>query len=129
MAEYGTVTVRVFTSRAQIPLEGATVAVTQKRPGGRHSLLSIQIADENGKTAPVTIPAPPAAGSESPGTSAPFAVCDVWADHPDYELLVAEDVQVFPGVETLQNMELIPLPEHTAPRDAVDQVRITPQPL
>ena len=42
---------------------------------------------------------------------------------------MVEDVQVFPGVETVQNMELIPLPEHVAPRDAVNEVLVTPQPL
>ncbi|MBC5735952.1 MULTISPECIES: spore cortex-lytic protein [Oscillospiraceae] len=129
MADYGTVSVRVFTARAQIPLEGTTVAVTRKRPNGKHELISIQTANENGKIAPVTIPTPPPAGSEAPGSARPFSTCDVWADHPDYELLVVEDVQVFPGVETVQNMELIPLPEHVAPRDAVNEVLVTPQPL
>lgn len=129
MAAHGTLSVRVFTARAQIPLEGATVAVTRKQPGRRPLLLSLQATDENGAIVPVPLPAPPVAESERPGGGTPFAVCDVWADHPDYELLVAEDVQVFAGVETLQEMALIPLPEHAAPRNASNQVLITPQPL
>lgn len=129
MASHGTLAVRVFTARAQIPLEGATVAVTRKQPGHKPVLLSIQTADENGAIVPVPLPAPAAAESERPGNNAPFAVCDVWAEHPNYELLVVEDVQVFAGVETLQEMALIPLPEHLAPRDASSQVLVTSQPL
>lgn len=130
LAEYGTLAVRVYTGRAQIPLEDATVAVTRKAPGGKHDLISIQIADESGKTLPISIPAPAPQASASPGGPAvPFVLCDVWAEHPDYELLVVEDVQIFAGVETLQRMELIPLPEHVPPRDAVDEVRVTPQAL
>ena len=40
-----------------------------------------------------------------------------------------EDVQIFAGIETLQEMKLIPLPENTAPRDAAGEVRVTPQDL
>ena len=38
-------------------------------------------------------------------------MCDVWAEHPGYAMLLVEGVQIFQGVETLQDMELSPLSE------------------
>lgn len=40
-----------------------------------------------------------------------LAVCDVWAEYPGYAMLLVEGVQIFDGVDTLQEMELAPLSE------------------
>ena len=40
LASVGTIMLRVYTSRAQLPVPGATVAVTQKRGGGLEGPLS-----------------------------------------------------------------------------------------
>ncbi len=110
MQATGTLSVRVFTSRAQIPLEGATVVVAAPGEEGKWKLLSIQNTDSSGLIRPVTIDAPVPAESTSPG-GLPFTLCDVWAEQPGYAMLRINGVQIFPGVETLQNMELIPLPQ------------------
>jgi len=105
----------VYTSRAQIPLEGATVVVASPGKGGRWRLLSLQHTDSSGLTAPITIDAPALGESTSPGglpgDGAPFALCDVWAGQPGYAMLRVSGVQIFPGVETMQDMELTPLPQ------------------
>ena len=115
MQATGTLSVRVFTSQAQIPLEGATVVVAAAGEEGKWKLLSIQNTDSSGKIRTITIDAPALGESTSPGglpgPGAPFALCSVWAEQPGYAMLQVENVQVFPGVETVQNMELIPLPE------------------
>ena len=115
MQATGTLSVRVFTSRAQIPLEGATVVVASPGEEGKWKLLSIQNTDSSGLIRPVTIDAPALGESTSPGglpgPGLPFALCDVWAEQPGYAMLRMNGVQIFPGVETLQNMELIPLPQ------------------
>ena len=41
----------------------------------------------------------------------PFAVVDVWVERLGYQLLVIRDVQIFPGIESIQSLPLIPLPE------------------
>ena len=110
MASVGTIMLRVYTSRAQLPVPGATVAVTQKSGGGRHTLLAVRTTDENGRIAPVRVATPDPAASESPGTPHPFASCDVWVEAPGYEMLYLENMQVFPNTETLQEVDLIPLP-------------------
>ena len=110
MEAVGTILTRVFTSRAEIPVSGATVAFTQRGKEGRHILLAVRTTDGSGRTAPVQVATPDASASENPGTVEPFAVCDIWAESPGYELLVVENVQVFPGPQTLQELELFPLP-------------------
>ena len=108
----GTLQVRVYTSRAKLPVASATVVVTQKGEGGKYQLLSVQVTDQSGRVKPIIIQTPALGSSTHPGSSTlPYAVCDVWAEHPGYAMLLVEGVQIFQGVETLQNMELEPLNE------------------
>ena len=113
MANVGKLVVRVYTSQAEPPLEGATVVVTQEGARGKHRLPSVQVTDSSGLSRPVEIPTPAAGESTQPngGTAAGFALCNVWAEQPGYAMLQVEGVQIFPGVETMQDMELIPLAE------------------
>lgn len=129
MASTGTILTRVFTSRAQIPVAGATVAFTQRGTEGHHTLLALRVTDTNGRTEPVSVPTPDPSASESPGTVTPFAVCDIWVEAPGYELLVVENVQIFPGTQTLQELELIPLPEQSTNLLPEDPVNVPPQTL
>ena len=113
MTSTGKLRVRVYTSQAELPLEGATVVVTQQNRDGKYRLLSVQATDSSGLIEPVEIPTPALGESTHPvpeGEPA-FAVCSVWAEQPGYVMLQVNGVQVFPGVETLQEMELIPLAE------------------
>ena len=64
--EFGTLQIRVYTSRAQLPIEDATVVVTQISPTGKYHLLSVQITDREGRVQPLTIPAPPRWESTGP---------------------------------------------------------------
>ena len=111
------------------PVPGATVAVTQRAGGGRHTLLALRVTDENGRTAPIRVATPEPSASESPGTESPFAVCDIWVEVPGYEMLLVENVQVFPNTESLQELELIPLPEQTSSSTRGEIVDIPPQDL
>lgn len=133
MQATGTLSVRVFTSQAQIPLEGATVVVASPGAEGKWKLLSLQNTDSSGMIQAVSIDAPATGESTSPGglpgEGAPFARCDVWAEQPGYALLQVENVQIFPGVETVQDMELIPLPQGLCSLQQRDQRDITAQDL
>ncbi len=103
MSNVGTLSVRVFTSQAELPVEGATVVVTQKEETGRQELLSLQVTDSSGLVEPISIPTP------APGAHPPFSLCSVWAERAGFAMLQVEGVQIFPGVETIQDMRLIPL--------------------
>jgi len=115
MQATGTLSVRVYTSQAQIPLEGATVVVAAPGADDKWNLISIQCTDSSGKIQTVSIDAPAVGESTSPGglpgNGKPCTLCSVWAEQPGYAMLQVENVQIFPDVETVQNMELIPLPQ------------------
>ena len=111
MEGIGGLHVRVYTSLAQIPVAGATVVVTQRGENGKRKLLSVQTTNSSGLIRPIEVRTPGAEASESPGGVQPFAVCDVWAEHPGFAMLLVEGVQIFPGVITFQGMELNPLAE------------------
>ncbi|MBM6869749.1 spore cortex-lytic protein [Pseudoflavonifractor phocaeensis] len=130
MASIGTIAVRVFTSVARIPIQGATVAFTQGGFGGRQTLLAVRVTDQNGHTVPVRIATPDLAEGASPSGETPFATCNIWTEAPGYEYSVSTGVQIFPGVETVQDIALIPLPEHTQPNpDNTQFSYTTPQTL
>lgn len=133
MQATGTLSVRVYTSQAQIPLEGATVVVAAPGEKDKWKLLSIQNTNSSGVIQTVRIGAPAAGESTSPGglpgDGAPCALCSVWAEQPGYVMLQVENVQIFPGVETVQDMELIPLPRGLCSLQQRDERNITAQDL
>ena len=127
MATSGTLVTRVFTGRGELPVAGATISVVRRDPQGQMDLLSVQVSDASGDTVPLVIDTPHLDLSQSPGSSVPFAVVDIWADRQGFELLVIEDVQIFPGVTSLQELPLIPRPEGSG--RGGESVEIPPQDL
>lgn len=107
MSSFGTLGVRVYTSRAQLPVEGAAVVFSQQE-GGRRRVLGVERSDSSGKVRPLTVTTPERVDSESPGTVRPYAQVDVWVEHPDYEVLMVEGAQVFPGVASRLELQLDP---------------------
>ena len=110
MAQTGRLGVRVYAARAQLPVQQAAVLITQTVNGAKY-FVSLQQTDRSGNTEFVEILAPDMAESQQPngGNTIPFARCDVWVEHPDYEVVVIEGVQVFAGETSLQQVELQPL--------------------
>lgn len=107
----GTLMTRVFTSRSQLPVEDAAVSILQHEPGGRQRLINIQTSDRSGNTVPTIIETPDAQNSQSPGQETPFSLCDIWVECPGYQLLLIQNVQIFPGIASIQDLPLIPLAE------------------
>ena len=129
MPQTGSLTVRAFTSQAQLPVAGATVIISGPSEDGRRNVLSIQTTDSSGATKPIQLEAPDLSLSESPGGAAPFSDYALVVEHPDYYLATFEQLQVFPGVETVQNVPLVPLPQPSNGDDTASPVVVTPQPL
>lgn len=108
MATSGTLVTRVFTGRGELPVAGATISIVQRDTQGQMELLSVQVSDAVGDTVPLVIDTPHLDLSQSPGSVEPFAVVDIWADRQGFDLLVVRDVQIFPGVTSLQELPLVP---------------------
>lgn len=131
MQQTGKLVVRVFATNAQLPLEGATVVVTTRNENGKFDLVSIQKTDRSGLTAPIEINTPNSRDSTAQNTTgqAPFISCDVWAEHPGYSVMRVDGVQIFPGVVTRQDMELLPLGEGEHDLGTIDRRDISAQNL
>ena len=106
----GTISARVFTSNAEIPIQNAGVGVTERTDTGNR-LVGYRFTDENGKTESITIETPEAELSRVPGNGTPYSIVDVKVVHPAYETIVIENVQIFPGVDTIQTAQMIPIGE------------------
>lgn len=128
MPTNGFLRVRVYTSAAQLPVEDATVTLTQ--PGFRGSrLIATRITDESGLIPILTIPAPDTASSQQPGTPFPYATVDITVDHPDYERVLIENAQIFDRILSEQNIPLIPIEERPAVWNLTEVFPITAQEL
>lgn len=61
---------------------------------------------------PVPIQVPDKAAGQEPDTGIiPFTSVNIYARREDFEQIEAENVQIFPGTVTTQNLEMIPLSE------------------
>ena len=108
MDGFGTLAVRVYTGRAQLPVEGAVV-VFSRQEEDRRQILAVERSDQSGNVPPLTLAAPGRQESERPGVLRPYSRVDVWVEHPDYELLLVEGAQVFAGVVSRLEVQLDPV--------------------
>ena len=130
MDAQGTVVVRLSTSSARIPLQGATVTITKRLPDGNAQLLAVRVTNFDGLTDPVAIETPPMAESRSyQNTSDPYAVIDIRAEHSGFDRVIVQNAQVFPDTETRQELSLIPTPELPSSFDRTETFVVPPQNL
>lgn len=128
MQAQGTVVVRLFTSAAQIPLQGATVTITKRLPGGGTKLLAVRVTNFDGFTDPVSIDTPPIAESQSYQAGlVPYAVVDIRVERTGFDRVIIENAQVFPDTQTRQEVALIPTPENPGAFDRTETFLVPPQ--
>ena len=108
LSSTGYIQVSAYTSRARIPLENVSIMITY--PDG--SAIAMRLTDRSGKIEPVPITVPDRSSSQTPDTGiVPFTSVNVYARLENYEQIEAENVQIFAGTITNQNLEMIPLSE------------------
>ncbi len=128
MTGTGYLTVRISTSDAELPIQDATVTVTQNTPGGV-KLLAVRITDRSGVVPNIAIVTPELDESLSPGGPIPYAVVDVTVDRPGYDRALVENVQLFPGIQSQQDISLVPQSRAPEVFNMTDVVDITAQDL
>lgn len=112
-----------------MPVMGATVSITRTTANGPE-LLGLRITDANGQTTSVTVETPEEALSAQPqDRMQPFATVDIRVDRAGYGSVIIERVQVFANTQSVQNVELIPLPEAGIPSENVQDFIVLPQNL
>ena len=108
MPSTGYIRVRAYQSRAELPLKDVAVAITATDG----TALALLLTDRSGLAGPVEIPVPDPAAGQTPNTGEiPFTLVNIYARLKGYEQIESEDVQVFPGIVTIQDLEMIPLAE------------------
>lgn len=105
----GYIQVHAYTSSARIPLQG--VAVTITKPDG--SAIAMRLTNRSGSLdSPVEIIVPDRSASQTPNTGIiPFTDVNLYARFENFETIEIENLQVFPGTITVQNLAMIPLSE------------------
>ena len=105
----GYIQVHAYTSFAQIPLQDVAISITD----ASGAAIALRLTNRSGMLdAPVEIETPDMNSGQSPNTGIiPFAVVNLYARLKDYEAIEIENLQIFPGTTTVQNLEMIPLSE------------------
>ena len=108
MPATGYIQVHAYSSYAQLPLENVAIAVTSTDG----TAIALRLTDRSGQIAPIAVPVPDMAQSQSPDPGEkPFTSVNLYAHLKGYQQIESENLQVFADTTTLQNLEMIPLAE------------------
>ena len=125
MPSFGYIQAKVYTSRAQLPVEDAAVSVVDEN--GR--LLGLRTTDSSGLTTPIRLGVPEPDQSQAPGSARPFVAVNLYTRAEDYGQILVRGVQVFPNTVTTQELQLVPLAELPGSWNQVEIFDTTPQNL
>ncbi len=126
MSATGYIRVHAYTSDAQIPLKDVAVSVTD--PNGEP--IALRLTNRSGYIEPITVSVPDRSASQTPDTGIiPYTSVNIYARLENYEQIEVENVQVFAGTVTTQNLAMIPLAELPDQWNKAEIFRITPQNL
>lgn len=104
----GYIQVRAYASTARFPLKDVAITVTATDG----TAIAMRLTDRNGLIAPIEIPVPDKSESQSPDPDEkPYTSVNLYARLRGYEQVEAENLQVFAGTTTNQDLEMIPLSE------------------
>lgn len=126
MSATGYITVHAFESYARLPLKDVAITITSEDG----TAIAMRLTDRSGQITPVEIPVPDLAESQSPDPGErPYAVVNLYAHLRGYEQVEAENLQVFAGTVTDQDLLMIPLAELPAQWDQTVIFNTPPQNL
>lgn len=112
---YGYMIVRVTTARGAIPLEGATVTVSNYKDefqSGRGDAISVYTTDRNGLTERFSLFAPSRALSMSPENPKGYQSYNLSVSKDGYYSQNYINTPVFEGITSIQSADMIPLPDN-----------------
>ena len=108
MPDTGYLQVRAYSSFVQLPLSDVAITVTAEDG----TAIAMATTNKSGTIQPIEIPVPDRSESQSPGSpDRPFTSVTLHARLKGFVQIQAENVQIFSGTTTLQNLEMIPLSE------------------
>ena len=102
----GALKVQVFMADRVYPISSAHVVITGKENG---KVYFDGYTNTNGVVGSLYLPAPKKSLSQSPQEKPPYAQYDITVTHPRFQKRQYLGVPVFSGVESIQNIQLLPL--------------------
>lgn len=102
---FGTLTVQVFAADRAYPISSASVIVTGSEDKKKYF---DGYSDASGLVEKIVLPASNRVYSQSPQRRKPYAQYDLAIDHPRFEKRRYLGVPVFAGIESIQNVQLVP---------------------
>lgn len=106
----GYLIVNVSTARGAIPLENASVTISDSEAEG-NPIVTVVSTDNSGKTPRIALAAPNRSISMQPGTEKPYATYLVEIEKQGYYPVSNNGVPIFSGITSIQPVEMIPLSE------------------
>ena len=108
MPSTGYIQVNAYTSNARIPLQDVAISVTATDG----TAIAMRLTDRSGRIEPIPIPVPDRSESLTPDPDElPFTRVNLYARRSGYVQIENEDLQVFAGTVTDQDLEMVPLSE------------------
>ena len=108
---YGRLVVRASAASGAVPVPNATVIVRSSENGIPVRVLGVLTTDESGITFPLAIATPPLSESLSPGGKHPFSEISAEITADGYYTSVNINIPIYPGITSIQPVNLIPLPD------------------
>lgn len=102
----GSLKVQVFMANRAYPVSSAHVIITGKE---NKKVYFDGYTNTNGVVGSILLPAPKKTFSQSPQEKPPYAQYDISVTHPKFQPRKYLGVPVFSGVESIQNIQLLPL--------------------
>ena len=127
LSAIGYIQVHAFTGKARIPLQGVAVTITDLTG----SAIAMRLTNRNGTLdTPVEISVPNVSAGQTPDTGIlPFTDVNLNARLENFEAIEIENLQVFPGTLTIQDLSMIPLAELPDSWNKVEIFNTPPQNL
>lgn len=101
----GALKVQVFMAGRAYPVSSSNVIIT----GKDKKVYFDGFTDTNGAIPRLLLPAPKKQFSQSPQETPPYSQYDIFVSHPRFQSRKYLGVPVFAGVESIQNIQLLPL--------------------
>ena len=108
---HGRLVVRVSAASGAVPVPNATVIVRSAENGIPVRVLGVLMTDESGITSPLAIATPPLSESLTPGGKHPFSEISAEITADGYYTSVNINIPIYPGITSIQPVNLIPLPD------------------
>lgn len=109
---FGYLRFAVTSADGTIPIDDAIVYVyTDPEEGSEGQLLYTLVTNIDGITETITLPTPPLSESFSPEDPKPYSTYNVFASKSGYYPTEGRTVPLFPGITSIQPINLIPLSE------------------